>query len=67
MMKVGDSKPAYFAVASPPGVKPMEFLIKSVPDTASGAICDMGKGGWGSGAGACVHGLENVGFCGVGF
>lgn len=44
MMKVGDSKPAYFAVASAPGENPMEFLIKSIPETTSETICAMDVG-----------------------
>lgn len=46
-MKIGNSKPAFLAIASPPKVAAsgsMEFLIKAVEGTTAGMLCSLGKG-----------------------
>ncbi|KAG0615900.1 hypothetical protein M758_5G074500 [Ceratodon purpureus] len=46
-VKIGDSKPAFLAIASPPKVAAsgsMEFLIKSIEGTTAGMLCNLGKG-----------------------
>lgn len=46
-VKIGNSKPAFLAIASPPKVTAagsMEFLIKAVEGTTAGSLCNLGKG-----------------------
>jgi len=46
-IKIGNSKPAFLAIASAPKVAAsgsMEFLIKAVEGTTAGALCNLGKG-----------------------
>lgn len=46
-VKVGDSKPAFLAIASSPKIAAsgsMEFLIKAVEGTTAGMLCNLGKG-----------------------
>jgi len=46
-VKVGDNKPVFLAIASPPNVAAkgsLEFLVKSVEGSASGLLCSLGKG-----------------------
>jgi NAD(P)H-flavin reductase len=44
-IKVGDSKPAFYAIASPPAPSPqIELLVKNQGDTAQ-ILCDSKAGG----------------------
>jgi hypothetical protein len=46
-MKVGDSKPAFLAIANAPEASEegmMEFLIKDIPDTTASMIVKLGEG-----------------------
>lgn len=46
-VKIGNSKPAFLAIASPPKATAsgsMEFLIKAVDGTTAGMLCNLGKG-----------------------
>ncbi|KAG2486349.1 hypothetical protein HYH03_014930 [Edaphochlamys debaryana] len=46
-VKVGDSKPGFFAIASAPGAGPagqLEFLIKGAPGSTSELLCNIAAG-----------------------
>ncbi|GIL50738.1 hypothetical protein Vafri_6886 [Volvox africanus] len=46
-IKVGDSKPGFFAIASAPGTHSdglLEFLIKGAPGTTAELLCNAGEG-----------------------
>ena len=46
-MKVGESKAAFLAIASPPGASSegaMEFLIRAVPNSTADLLCNLNAG-----------------------